>query len=224
MGVWKKTEWTEKKAQVVLENYFLSKSTKQYEISNLFVYNWESDYLAITKSGYVYEVEIKISRADFSNDFKHKENKHLLLESDTMIKTHPQGCPNYFYYAVPDGLISADEVPKYAGLMYLHPWGVNIVKEAPKINDEKVDLDMLKLRDKFYWNMVMWKNRYNEISESAETIKSLKKEIKGLMKTIMYYDNELSTLNGELYDANLKIKKLEDEIRKRNLGESQGTM
>ena len=133
MGVYKKVEWTEKKAQIVLENCFLSKNTKQYEISNLFVYNWESDYLAITKSGYVYEVEIKISRADFSNDFKHKENKHLLLESDTMIKTHPQGCPNYFYYAVPDGLISADDVPKYAGLMYLQPWGINIVKLSPII-------------------------------------------------------------------------------------------
>lgn len=46
---------------------------------NLFVYHWESDYIAITKNGYVYEVEIKISRADFLNDFKHKEEKHLLL-------------------------------------------------------------------------------------------------------------------------------------------------
>ena len=224
MGMLKKTEWTEKKAQVLLENYFLSKSAKQYEISNLFVYDWESDYIAITKSGYAYEVEIKISRADFANDFKHKENKHLLLESETMIKDSPNGCPNYFYYAVPDGLINSDEVPKYAGLIYLKPWGVSIVKEAPKINNQKVDLDALNLRNKFYWNMITWKNRYDEISDAAETIKSLKKEIKEHIKTIMYYDNELSALNGELFDANLKIKKLEDEIRKRDLGESQGTV
>lgn len=224
MGKSVKTEWSEKKAQLILKNYFLSKSAKQYEITNLFVYNWESDYLAITRSGYVYEVEIKISRADFFNDFKHKEEKHLLIESNVLPDLHPNDCPNYFYYAVPDGLIKEEEVPKYAGLIYLKPWGVYIVKEAPKINSHKVDIESLKLIDKFYWNMLTWKNRCEELSEASETIKRLKKDIKNYNKTIMYYDNELSMLNGELYEANLKIKKLEDEIRKRDIGNGKETL
>ena len=33
----------------------------QYEMFNLMLYAWESDYLAISKDGRVYEVEIKVS-------------------------------------------------------------------------------------------------------------------------------------------------------------------
>lgn len=220
MGRLKKVEWSEKKAQTILENYFLSKNTKLYEMSNLFVFDWESDYLTITRSGVIYEIEIKISRADFQNDFKHKEDKHMLLESKTLSDMHPNSCPNYFYYAVPDGLIKTEEVPEYAGLIYLNPWGVNIVKDAPKINNNKVDIESLKLIDKFYYNMLTWKRRCEDLSDAAETIKGLKKEIKGYNKTIMFYDDELSTLNSELYIANMKIKKLEDEIRQGNNKES----
>lgn len=224
MGMLKKVDWTEKKAQLILENHFLSKNTKQYEITNLYVFNWESDYLTITKSGYVYEVEIKISRADFFNDFKHKEEKHILLESNVLHDLHPNDCPNYFYYAVPEGLITEEEVPEYAGLIYLKSWGVKIVKDAPKINQNKVDIENLKLIDKFYWNMLTWKRRCEELSESAETIKRLKKEIKAYNKTIMYYDEQLSSLNCDLDSANLKIKKLEDEIRKRDIGNGKETL
>ena len=223
MGVLKKTEWTERLAQKILECYFLSKSTKQYEMMNLFVYDWESDYLTITKSGYVYEVEIKISRADFFNDFKHKGKKHTLLESGVALNDQNNG-PNYFYYAVPDGLIKENEVPDYAGLVYLKPWGVTIEKEAPKINKNKVDIEKLKLIDKFYWNMYTWRHRYDELSESAKTIKELKNELKSANKSIMYYDDELSKLNNDLYEANLKIKKLEDEIRRENNREGEGVV
>lgn len=224
MGVLKKTNWTESLAQKILYNYFLSKSAKQYEMFNLFVYHWESDYIAITKNGYVYEVEIKISRADFLNDFKHKEEKHLLLESKATDENSESNCPNYFYYAVPDGLVKEDEIPEYAGLIYLKPYGLQIIKDAPKINKDKINIEKLKLIDKFYWNMWSWKRRYEEISESAETIKKLKKDIKELNKTVMYYDDELSTLNGELYEANLKIKKLEDEIRQRDNQDSKKSL
>ena len=220
MGTLKKTIWTESLAQNKLKTWFLSPNSKQYEITNLFVYNWESDYLTITKSGYVYEVEIKISRADFFNDFKHKKEKHILFEHKDLTEGF-DGCPNYFYYAVPENLVKESEVPEYAGLIYLKPYGVEIIKQAPKLNSEKVNIDKLKLTDKFYWNMQTWKSRCEELSEAAETIKSLKKEIKGFNKTIMYYDNELSTLNCELDEANIKIKKLEDEIRQRNNRYSQ---
>ena len=80
MGTLKKTEWTEKKIQDRLRMYFMSPNTKKYEITNLYVYGWESDYLAITKSMVAYEVEIKVSRPDFKNDFKNKQDKHLLLK------------------------------------------------------------------------------------------------------------------------------------------------
>lgn len=52
-----KTEWTEDKIINILNNNFLSESTTKYKINNLYVFDktWESDYLALTKSGYLYE-------------------------------------------------------------------------------------------------------------------------------------------------------------------------
>ena len=172
MGVLRKTEWTEKKIQDKLKMYFMSPNTKKYEITNLYVYGWESDYLAITKSMIAYEVEIKISRPDFKNDFKNKQD-------GSMIGKFPKGSsmPNYFYYAVPDGLIGADEVPDYAGLLYVQPWGITFVKQPKKLTDEKFDPVKLYLADKFYYNMLSWKDKYEKLSGYADEIKQLKKYV-----------------------------------------------
>lgn len=47
-----------------------------YVLENAYIFYWESDYFGISKSGYVYEIEVKISvsdfRADFKKDFKHR--------------------------------------------------------------------------------------------------------------------------------------------------------
>lgn len=215
MGVLKKTEWTEKKIQDKLKLHFLNPSTKKYEITNLYVFDWESDYLAITRAGVFHEIEIKISRADFKNDFKHKEKKHLILESPRLFMTAPKPkvSPNYFYYAVPEGLVKEDEIPDYAGLIYVKPWGIYVVKDAKKLHDEKLDLNNLNLCDKFYYNMLHWQSKCETLSDADKTIKELKNEIKGLHKDILYYDDELSNLNNELYEANLKLSKYENERR-----------
>lgn len=56
------------------------KSNPKFIVENLYVFDWESDMLIKTRSGYWYEVECKISFADFKNDFKHKRQKHELLK------------------------------------------------------------------------------------------------------------------------------------------------
>ncbi len=223
MGVLRKTEWTEKKAQKVLRKYFLSESTKKYEITNLYVYGWESDYLAITRSNLSYEIEIKISRADFKNDFKNKEDKHLLFEGGNKLGKFSKagGMPNYFYYAVPDGLIKADEVPDYAGLLYLRPWGVTFEKEAKKLTNEKFDPDKMNLIDKFYYNMLSWQRKYEEMIDSAETIKDLKRQLKGANKTFNDYEELIGNKDWEISDLKDEIKKLKDEIERRDNQDSE---
>ena len=94
-------------------------SNPMYVINNLHIYDWESDFLAITRSLYAYEVEVKMSKQDFFNDFK-KDKKHKVLK-DGIIKvggviSYP---PNYFYYACPPNMIDVNEVPSYAGLIYV---------------------------------------------------------------------------------------------------------
>ena len=53
-------------------------SNPMYVINNLHIYDWESDFLAITRSLYAYEVEVKMSKQDFFNDFKKDKNIRFL--------------------------------------------------------------------------------------------------------------------------------------------------
>ena len=69
-------KFSEEFIQTALNDFF-SYSSVKYNIDGLYVFDWESDKLLETKSGYIYEFEIKISKADFKNDFKHKKDKHI---------------------------------------------------------------------------------------------------------------------------------------------------
>jgi hypothetical protein len=99
----------------------------------------EQDMLSITKAGYACEFEVKISKADFKNDFKkigecyrtrqrrrgkwfyrkHKHLKHDVLSGKVKAKESWRK-PKYFWFVVPEDLISQEDVPEYAGLMYYH--------------------------------------------------------------------------------------------------------
>ena len=169
-------KWSEELIQQQLRYSFLSPSSVKYFTENLNVYDWESDVLKITKSGYAYEFEIKISRGDFKNDFKHKKKKHLLLEN----KENNSKMPNYFYYVVPEGLVSEDEVPEYAGLIYVHVtiignsrvyYQFQEIKKAPKLHSNKIDENSLNLVDKFYYNYIHWKHKHErDIVEYKELL------------------------------------------------------
>ncbi len=53
--------------------------THEYVLTNTFIFDWESDYFAVSKSGYIYEIEVKHSKKDFLADFK-KVAKHKRLK------------------------------------------------------------------------------------------------------------------------------------------------
>ena len=81
MGNRKKTNYTEELIQERLSHYFMSPNNIKYIAENLYIYDWESDLWIYTKSDVAYEFEVKVTKADFKNDFKHKEDKHYLLEN-----------------------------------------------------------------------------------------------------------------------------------------------
>lgn len=200
------TTLTEQKIQRVLGGFIAS---PKYSVDGLFVFGWESDKLIWTKAGYIYEFEIKISRSDYLNDFRHKVEKHLLLnsampdestvtreadlfdnllkekrkrypqitrgEAKLMMKPVGERMPNFFYYAVPEGLLDADEVPPYAGLIYIttckggfedqpDKWlhCIKIVRKAPQLHKTKYTDAELNLGEKFYYNMKTWQRNYRE--------------------------------------------------------------
>jgi len=149
----------------------------KYRLNNAYIFkeDWESDFFVQKENGYCYEFEVKISRSDFFND-KKKVNKHLILgtgkyqhestrynsnatsREDRWISEFTEKeytkRPNKFYYVVPDGMISKEEVPSYAGLMYFRNGGLRTIKEAPFIHKEKIQFEST-LCKKFY---VYWLN------------------------------------------------------------------
>jgi hypothetical protein len=96
---------------------------------------WECDVLSLNRSDFTTEFEVKRSRSDFLADFNKKE-KHFQTSNG-------YGC-NYFYYACPIGLIKAQELPEYCGLIYCNNKGSYIVKKAPILHKETVTFNQLK--------------------------------------------------------------------------------
>ena len=239
--------------QEALNGFFAYNSIK-YNIDGLYVFDWESDKLLETKSGYIYEFEIKISKADYKNDFKHKKDKHIILAGEegygdkylpryyefleenrkrvswceqNFIKSASKNPyylvgghkrPNYFYYAVPTDLINVDDIPEYAGLIYVDEYKrLTIKKQAPKLHKEKYSDSDLNLGEKFYYNMVNWKNKCNNtLRESNSWREKFLEEIdsKGQSKNYKEMEStveEYKTMYNELLESSQKTN---SEIQK----------
>lgn len=95
----------------------------------------ECDVLSISKSDYIYEYEIKISRADFKKDFIKEKHTHIVNEKYTKTRKGEliYLLPNYFSFVVTKDLISINEVPDYAGLIYMDELGNFEVIKKPKL-------------------------------------------------------------------------------------------
>lgn len=107
---------------------------------------WESDFIVLLNSGYIVELEIKTSKADYFADQK-KIERHKCLSGKIACKR-----PNKFLFVVPIGMIDVKDIPSYAGLLYYLPedhWFVE-VKPAPFLHKTKMNL-FKELCTKFYY-------------------------------------------------------------------------
>lgn len=128
---------------------------------------WECDCVGVTDSGFWHEVEVKHSAADFRADFEkaYTFKKHDVLRwkftgekpipkqasnpwqnKNTLEALRP---PNYFWFALPESLLSKVEIPDYAGVLIRKPmdgdgglWrrqggGLWKHREAPRLHSEK---------------------------------------------------------------------------------------
>lgn len=107
----------------------------------------ECDVISISKSNFIYEYEVKISKSDFKADFK--KPKHTLITEKKFIKETKKEIfylvPNYFYFVVPENLVKVEEIPDYAGLMYVNENGVyDIIKKAPIIHKTKASNEFIR--------------------------------------------------------------------------------
>lgn len=144
---------TERQIQDILSVNYMS--NPEFKIPGLYIYYWESDLILVSKAGYAYEFEIKISKSDFNADFK-KTKRHKDMNN-------PQkDGPNYFYYVCPEGVIDPNDVPKYAGLIYVKR-GNRLETQigAPKLRTTKFNYE--KHSKKFYYNWIAQRNKVIEI-------------------------------------------------------------
>ena len=107
----------------------------------------ECDVISVSKSDYIYEYEIKISRQDFKKDFLKEKHNHILNEKFTYVRKGEQlfRVCNYFNYVVPKDLISIEEVPHYAGLIYINEdFTFDIVKKPKLLHKVKATPDFIR--------------------------------------------------------------------------------
>lgn len=137
---------------IVYALYLLSiESNHRYAMGNstkVLGYTGESDYLAINRKGHILEYEIKTDHWDFERDFKDRGNKvrrHEILEGLSDLPLMQKKMPNQFYFVCPRDVIKLEEIPEYAGLIYVdystklvhghkQPKAVTI-KKAPLLHD-----------------------------------------------------------------------------------------
>lgn len=103
----------------------------------------ECDVISISKSNYIYEYEIKISRSDFKKDILKQKHKFILNEKYTEVSKGETVylVPNYFSYITPKDLVSIGEVPDYAGLIYQNEDMTFDVVKKPKLIHKTIASD-----------------------------------------------------------------------------------
>ena len=150
-------------------------------VANSFYWDkhFESDFISISKAGYVSEYEIKMTRADFKNDFKKfhgKEYKKWQLDlfekrgieqqkyyKHDLLKNGKSGI-KHFYFCCPEGLLTKEDLPDHVGLLEFsvpnnkwHEFATyKTTKRAPKLpNAQKAsEEDELRIREAQKWQYV----------------------------------------------------------------------
>lgn len=95
----------------------------------------ECDVISVSKSDYIYEYEIKISKADFKKDFTKLKHTNIINEKSTSISKGEVVylLPNYFNFVTPRGLVELSDVPDYAGLIYMNDDFTFEIMRKPKL-------------------------------------------------------------------------------------------
>jgi hypothetical protein len=145
-----------------IQQAFYNRTFQRYEIVAPNIYlDWqfnEMDLMALRRSGYIDEIEIKLSRSDYLADFKKtvdvKSAYRCLIDNRYSHEGHykkfkhealQEGMPNcnYFSFLMPDELAEKCDIPEYAGLYTCKVDNaghirVREVKPAPLLHKRKI--------------------------------------------------------------------------------------
>lgn len=92
---------------------------KQIILTNYFHADWEADILLVQDDGSSHEIEIKLSKSDFKNDFKksyvHQTTGEKFLKHDK-ICCGDYIC-NHFSFLLPMGMVDHALIPEHCGII-----------------------------------------------------------------------------------------------------------
>lgn len=151
---------------------------------------WECDVFEITAAGFFREYEIKLTLGDFKADAKKFDifltgyypnmQEHRRMKHDLM--GQPCG-PRQFWYVVPEGMLTPEQVPEWSGLITMHDRGEDyrpywryseiLEKKAPILHQHPCDKIVVEhARGICYWRLHNeWSNgRYSELLEEGAGI------------------------------------------------------
>lgn len=128
------------------------------------VAGWDADLLIIHPSGATWEIEVKVTAADFRREFTHKSAKHKALQTGRLggYGNH-ENLVERFFFAMPEELYAKvlAEIPSYAGVILIAKRGSRfmprILSRGKKLPARRAtDADREKLMQSVYhryWNM-----------------------------------------------------------------------
>ena len=109
-----------------------------------YFFRGELDVISVAKSGYVSELEVKVSRADFRADIKKSKWQYInwCLESKSEISS--RYLPNYFTYVCPiingKAIITESDLKPYMGLIYFQDGELITIRKPKLIHKYKPDI------------------------------------------------------------------------------------
>lgn len=186
MGTLKKGDFVFTERNILESLRYGYMSNPVYAVANLFVFDWESDFLLKTKAGYWYEVEVKISRSDFKADRKKKPEKYRALEYGSSRLR-----PSYFSYCVPEHLLDkvADLIPDYAGICTVSSYGnIKQVRMPHQLHGQKIPDESLNLLEKFYYNYSSLRWRHDHSQDIIDRLRGEIRAIRAEFKAATGYD------------------------------------
>ena len=167
-----------------LTDSFFGRFNDRYEFLAPNVYPcWrfgEMDIMAVRKSGYIDEIEIKLSKADFKADFRKfvtikldeeyfdpKKSHVVHSESRKKHECLAEGLNhcNRFSFLVTEELAEQikDDIPEYAGLYVWNGKWVEEVKKAPLLHRRKIsDRMKYEITKKLAWRYWEGRRQYND--------------------------------------------------------------
>ena len=115
-------------------------------------------------------------------------------------------------------MLTESDVPEYAGLVYLNPDRIHwpkVAKKAPLLHKNTYSDEDLKLTEKFYYNMVNWKQRSArdmELARVSEMMLQEELQSKNQTKTYAEIEAELKEAKDDAEILRKRVKLLNEDL------------